>query len=268
MRSSSVFLVGAAVFGQSSAHYMFGRLILDNKWTNTWEYVRQISPGSGIIGDPISLLQPNIEPKSTDIVCGRNATLAWNKPKTASIVAGSRVGFGAGEAKLDGTMDRARVYHPGYLSAWLSKSPTDDLNAYKGDGDWFKILSVTGRTEQSIDFADPYFKPYGDALKRKWGAFYVDSWNFTIPATTPPGKYLLRIEHIFPNTQDSQFYPNCAHVDILPPSSTPAAVGIPGPLVKIPGVYVRGQPDVYFDKYNLDLDIDKWVPPKPEVWKG
>jgi hypothetical protein len=34
---------------------------------------------------------------------------------------------------------------------------------------------VTGRTEQSIDFADPYFKPYGDALKRKWGAFYVDS---------------------------------------------------------------------------------------------
>lgn len=64
-------------------------------------------------------------------------------------------------------------------------------------------------------------------------------WNFTIPATTPPGNYLVRWESIFPNTQDAQFYVNCAHVKIV---NEGAAVE-PGEkyLVKIPGVYVRGQ---------------------------
>lgn len=67
------------------------------------------------------------------------------------------------------------MYHPGFGSAWLSKSPTDDLENYQGDGDWFKILSVTGRTEQSIDFTDPEWAPYNDRFKAVWGTFHLDS---------------------------------------------------------------------------------------------
>jgi hypothetical protein len=39
-----------------------------------------------------------------------------------------------------------------------------------------------------------------------------------------------------------QWYPNCAHVEIV---NDGPAVGKPGPLVKIPGVYVLGQPGTY-----------------------
>ena len=67
---------------------------------------------------------------------------------------------------------------------------------------------------------------------------YINQYNFTIPKTTPPGHYLLRFEHVFPNQVDAQFYMNCAHVEIL---NSDGDVGTPGPLVKIPSVYERGQ---------------------------
>jgi hypothetical protein len=70
----------------------------------------------------------------------------------------------------------------------------------------------------------------------------LKKYNFTIPASTPPGSYLLRFEHIFPNEVDAQYYVNCAHVEIV---SSGEDEGTPGPLVKIPGVYTRGQPGTY-----------------------
>lgn len=30
-------------------------------------------------------------------------------------------------------------YHPGPAQVWLSRAPNDDLKAYHGDGDWFKV---------------------------------------------------------------------------------------------------------------------------------
>ena len=40
----------------------------------------------------------------------------------------------------------------------------------------------------------------------------------TIPKTTPPGQYLMRVEHIYPSVKnDSQFYVNCAQVNIVGP---------------------------------------------------
>jgi hypothetical protein len=91
-------------------------------------------------------------------------------------------------------------------------------------------------------------------------------WNFTIPATTPAGLYLLRWEHIFPNAYDAQFYVNCAHVEVV----NDGAASTPGPTVKIPGLYTRGQKDVYFSSYDYGVprNLDGFVPPKPEVWSG
>ena len=67
------------------------------------------------------------------------------------------------------------MYHPGFASAWLSKSPTDDLDAYTGDGDWFKILVVTGRTEQSLDYSNPENEKHYDTYKSPWGTFRLTS---------------------------------------------------------------------------------------------
>lgn len=163
-------------------------------------------------------------------------------------------------------------------------------------GDWFKILQITGRESQSIDFSLPENAKREDKNKSVWGTYLIESvwpspsfflltypiypapphrhlahltipqWNFTIPATTPPGSYLLRWEVIFPNQVDAQFYVNCAHVQVV----NDGVVGIPGPLVKIPGLYERGQKDVYFSSYDYGIggSLDGFVPPKPEVWRG
>ncbi|KAF2008894.1 lytic polysaccharide monooxygenase [Aaosphaeria arxii CBS 175.79] len=265
----AIILLVALVFRQSQAHYLTGRLIFDNHWTDTWEYVRKISPYDGPLSDPnLALVYPNTDPASLDLRCGRNATKNWSTTKTAVLKAGDKVGFGAGAPTI--SLDKiARIYHPGFGSVWMSKSPHDDVDRYEGDGDWFKILQIVGRTEQSLDFEDPGNKNLYDRYKAMWGTFNVQSWNFTIPATTPPGKYLLRFEHVFPNTYDSQFYVNCAHIEVV----NPGVVGTPSPLVKIPGIYERGQPDVYFDHYNSSFiehpeDISWFIPPQPNVWKG
>jgi len=38
------------------------------------------------------------------------------------------------------------MYHPGVGQAYLSK-PTSDLESYTGDGDWFKIGSITSTSD-------------------------------------------------------------------------------------------------------------------------
>ncbi|RYP22182.1 hypothetical protein DL765_001830 [Monosporascus sp. GIB2] len=261
MKCSTTLLFSSTLLCPINAHYVFGRLILDGKWTKTWEYIREVSPAQGM--DWEAILAPNKEPNSLDLRCGRNASISWSQVKTATVRAGDTVGFGAGEPKLQ-IDPKAWIYHQGFASAWLSKSPVDDLHAYTGNGDWFKILVVTGRTEQSVDLSDPVYHPY-DPGKAIWGTYLVDSWNFTIPTKTPPGKYLLRFEHIYPDQSDAQFYVNCAHVEIV---NTSGDIGTPGPLVKIPGVYKRGQQDVYFSSFGWGFNISTFVPPKPAVWTG
>jgi hypothetical protein len=65
------------------------------------DFNRQISPlPNSRPDDETALVSPNIEPQSLDLRCGRNASVAWNKPKTATVRAGDRVGFAAGEPKL------------------------------------------------------------------------------------------------------------------------------------------------------------------------
>jgi hypothetical protein len=59
---------------------------------------REISPYGS---DPdLALVYPNTEPNSVDLRCGRNASISWNRPKTATVHAGDRIGFAVGEPKL------------------------------------------------------------------------------------------------------------------------------------------------------------------------
>ncbi|KAI1483726.1 glycoside hydrolase family 61 protein [Daldinia sp. EC12] len=261
MKYSSIALLGSSLLGVANAHYHFPHLILNNTWTESFEYVRQVAPFPDTDSD-LALSWPLLDPDSIDIRCGRNASVDFARVKTATVQAGDRVGFGLANASaING---RGTMFHPGFGSAWLSKSTTDDLHDYAGDGDWFKILNVTGRTEQSIDFSLPVFAAYKEDYQAQWGTYLLNSYNFTIPESTPPGKYLLRWEHIYPIQRDSQIYVNCAHIEVVNPSDK---IGTPTPTVKIPGVYKNGQPDLYFHVSPYQ-DFATILPPQPTVWSG
>ncbi|PVI00509.1 lytic polysaccharide monooxygenase [Periconia macrospinosa] len=261
MKSVTVLLASFALLAPTNAHYFFSRLILDGKWTSTWEYVREISPYPGDT-TKLAMAYPNTDPDSPDLRCGRNATIGWSQPKTATVKAGDTIGFGAAEYEL---VEVPRMYHPGVASAWLSKV-TGDLNQYLGDGEWVKIMQTREREAQSVDFTKEENKLLYNQMKSLWATFQADSWNFTIPATAPSGRYLLRYEHMFPNPQDTQFYVNCANIEVVNEGTEgafPAGV-------KIPGVYTRGQKDVYFSTYDYGLkgSLDGYKTPAPEPWKG
>ena len=72
--------------------------------------------------------------------------------------------------------------------------------------------------------------------------------TFTIPKTTPPGKYLLRVEHfnISPSYNQTQQFINCAHVEV-----TGEGGGTPGPFVKFPGAYDIKDPGKYYSSSTL-----------------
>jgi Auxiliary Activity family 9 (formerly GH61) len=64
--------------------------------------------------------------------------------------------------------------------------------------------------------------------------------NFTIPLTTPPGKYLLRVEHLYvrPAFNTTQFYIECAQIEVLgPKGGREARTPTPEYMVKFPGAY-------------------------------
>jgi hypothetical protein len=197
------------------------------------------------------------------------------------VKAGESVGFAWGEPKSS-IVERG-AYHPGFAGIWMSKAGDGvDLAAYDGGGDWFKILQIVGRESQSVDFSLPENKRREDTHKSIWGTYLIESVSVhsfppphSQPSTHPPYSgtsqsqpppHLLRWEHIFPNVYDAQYYVNCAHVQVI----NDGPVGTPGPLVKIPGVYTRGQKDVYFSSYDYGVprNLTGFVPPKPEVWRG
>jgi hypothetical protein len=74
------------------------------------------------------------------------------------------------------------------------------------------------------------------------------SVSFKIPAATPSGDYLLRVEHIGLHVAQSsggaQFYISCGQVTV-----TGGGSGTPGPLVSFPGAYKATDPGILIDIY-------------------
>jgi hypothetical protein len=72
--------------------------------------------------------------------------------------------------------------------------------------------------------------------------------SFTIPAATPPGDYLFRVEHIGLHVAQSsggaQFYLSCGQITV-----TGSGSGTPGPLVAFPGAYSATDPGILIDIY-------------------
>jgi hypothetical protein len=207
MRSWHTLASAAALLHGVSAHYRFIALNANNTITTDWEYVRQDTNSNSPVTDVTS----------DDIRCNVGSLSYGAETAIATVAAGSTVG-----AHWD-----VAPYHPGPGMAYLSKA-TGDITTYAGDGDWFKIWQDGPTfTSSAINFAT------GDGS--------MPDFNFTIPAATPPGDYLLRVEqvglHVASSEGGAQFYISCAQLHI-----TGSGSGTPSPTVKFPGAYSADDP--------------------------
>ncbi|KAJ6627620.1 glycosyl hydrolase family 61-domain-containing protein [Mycena sp. CBHHK59/15] len=217
MRSFSALLAVAALAAKASGHYIWPSLIVGGANTSEWQYVRETNNWQD--------LNPLTNVNLTDVRC-YDSTQSGTA-STMSVTAGSTVGF-----TVSG--NPANLYHPGVLNVYMAKAPSGtDVAGWDGSGDvWFRIYQITAVTDGGSTITFP--------------ATGMSEVTFPIPAETPSGQYLIRIEHIALHVASSyggaQFYIACSQVDVR-------GTGTPGPLVSFPGAYtVRPSPsiDIYY----------------------
>ncbi|KAH7117702.1 fungal cellulose binding domain-containing protein [Dendryphion nanum] len=235
------------------AHYGFPLVIINGIASAWWEYVRPT--GLDSFGGQWF---PNYDWFTEPQVCGVNGTKTGHRTKTAVVEAGSRVDFLAFAATyVEGYIEPREfnrgdgVGHPGPGQFYLSKAP-GAIEDYEGDGEWFKI-GLSGASDG-----------------QHWDSDGQASLNVTIPKTTPPGKYLLRVEHfnIQPYYNQTQMYVNCAQIEITGPGG-----GTPGPTIKFPGGYDPKDPGIWiprsmYQPYKPSELLKNYKGPGPAVWKG
>ncbi|GLB44353.1 putative glycoside hydrolase family 61 protein [Lyophyllum shimeji] len=168
---------------------------------------------------------------SNDVRCNVNPGQA---SETVSVAAGSTIGF-----KLDNT-----IYHQGPAAIYLGKAPSTAASWDGSGANWFKIAEW-GATFNPFGFTD----------------LNASQLTTTIPANTPPGEYLVRIEQIGLHVAGApQWYISCAQIKI-----TGSGSGNP-PKVSIPGYVSASDP-------GLTVNIYYPVPtsykvPGPAAWRG
>ncbi|KAI4958788.1 hypothetical protein J4E86_004394 [Alternaria arbusti] len=247
MKSVVLPWLATAFAQQASAHYVFNRLIVNNTISREFQYVRDVSGNAGTYNDLWLKTFPIYGPENANVTCGRGSFPVHNADtiQTATIVAGSDVGLMVSGPYYEGDV-QGYIFHEGPGQVFLSKLPdgTKSLMEYDGKGDFFKI-AYAGPTD-----------------KTTWSTMDTLAINFTIPAATPSGQYLLRIEHFMPSMTlgQSQWFVNCAHLDIVGGGN-----GSPGPMVRFPNAYAEDDPSIWFPTPN---DLSLYKEPTPAVWKG
>ncbi|CAI6338407.1 unnamed protein product [Periconia digitata] len=218
------------------AHYTFPRLVVNGKAVEDkdWSATRKTKNAESKTG---------IEnPTSGDIRCYQ----ASNAANIATVPAGSTIHY----------ISTQQVNHPGPTQYYLAKVPSGaSLTSWDGSGAvWFKV----GTTMPTVDASKQMTWPAQNEYKTA---------NATIPAATPDGEYLLRVEHIALHmamqANKAQFYLACTQVKI-----TGGGSGSPGPLVSLPGAYKSTDPGILVDLNKIAQAPDTYQPPGPAVWKG
>jgi len=224
-----LFFGAIALMDSTAAHYRFTSLIVNGTTTSEYYYVRKNT----------NFNSPVTDVTSTDLRCNVGGLASGATTNTATVVAGDTVGF---------ALDKA-IFHPGPMNVYLGPV-TGDINTYDGSGKWFKINDLGATiTKTAIT----------------WAASNIDEYKFKIPAATPPGKYLLRIEHIglhvAQGSSGAQFYISCAQINVVGSGS-----GSPSPEVALPGAYKATDPGILIDIYYPIPTT--YTIPGPAVWKG
>ncbi|KAL2857296.1 glycosyl hydrolase family 61-domain-containing protein [Aspergillus pseudoustus] len=217
-----------------TAHWNLAALIVDGEVTEDYQYVRRTKNSNSPIKDVTS----------TDMICNNGGidddVLA--ETETYEVAAGAQVGFQV----------RDTWGHPGIQQVYLSKAP-DTAKGYKGDGDWFKIYSLTTSNVSSEGVA---WAPFEDNVG-------IKDFVFTLPEDLPAGEYLLRGEGLALHTAGSaggaEFYIGCAQIKV-----TGSGTGTPGPTVQFPGAYTGEEPGILVNIYYPPLT--SYTAPGPAVW--
>ncbi|KAH9907528.1 glycoside hydrolase [Xylariomycetidae sp. FL2044] len=216
----------------ANAHYTFPRLVVNGKaedkdWAST-RMTKNANTKQGIQ-----------DPTSADIRCYQSA----NAQSVLEIPAGATIHY----------VSTQQVNHPGPNQYYLAKVPEGQSAAtWDGSGAvWFKFHTEMP-TMQSTQLVWPGQNEY-------------KTTNATIPASTPDGEYLLRVEqialHMAMTQGQAQFYLACSQVKI-----TGGGSGTPGPLAALPGAYKSNDPGILV---NLQaIQPEAYVPPGPAVWTG
>lgn len=88
--------------------------------------------------------------------------------------------------------------------------------------------------------------------------------SFKIPASTPSGKYLVRVEsialHLAQAPGGAQMYISCGQIEV-----TGGGNGTPGPLVAFPGAYKGNDPGLIWPN---SPPRTSYTAPGPAVWEG
>ncbi|KAF2872297.1 glycosyl hydrolase family 61-domain-containing protein [Massariosphaeria phaeospora] len=259
--SNLLVLSTAACLPGASAHYTFWSLVINQNVTGIGEYVR--TPDR----DRKSLWRYPAYLANGTLALACNTDTFASAPNTsiATVTAGlDLLGFQSASKKGKyGSLRPYPVWHPGPLGIYLSKSETPDVRDYDGSGKWFKIYELGWNASVP---EGPV--PYGDPVR--WFAEETNTsslLHFPIPPTTPPGQYLLRIEHIFPQTtvESMQLYISCAQIEVQGPGG-----GTPGPLVQISDyLNVENQDLAVSQEMEWDYKVDPgYKIPGPKVWTG
>ncbi|KAK4209803.1 glycosyl hydrolase family 61-domain-containing protein [Rhypophila decipiens] len=221
MKFSTSALLGALLASGAEAHYRFSKFLHNGKLSGDWEYVRENSNG-------IMPTKQFITP-SDDFRCNSGSFNNAGRTKVAKVMPGDEIGFQL--------WYYATMQHPGPLTIHMSKAP-GDVRQYRGDGDWFKVhqMIICKAPGQYLDDKD-------------WCTWDKSTITFRIPNDTPPGQYLVRIEHIaLHGAKDghTEFYYECAQIEVGGNGQ-----GRPGPMVKIPGLYDSNDPALRFFIYGV-----------------
>jgi hypothetical protein len=223
-----------ALIPSVTAHWNLAALIVNGEVTEEYQYVRRTKNSNSPIEDVTS----------TDMICNNGGidddVLA--ETETYEVAAGDQVGFTV----------RDVWGHPGIQQVYLSKAP-EAAKTYKGDGDWFKIYSLTtsNLTSDPITWA-----PFEDNVG-------IKSFVFNLPEDLPAGEYLMRAEglalHAAGEFGGAQFYIGCAQIKV-----TGSGSGTPGPTVQFPGAYTGNEPGILVGMYWPPLR--NYTAPGPAVW--
>ena len=231
MKSISLLALVAPAVVQ--AHYIFNILIVNGQTIGgEYAYARRNS-------NSYNPAFTNDIVNSNDLRC--NVGARPGNTATYTVNAGDKIGF-----KL---FNREFIEHPGPGFVYMSKAP-GAVKDYDGSGEWFKAYEVGLCGSQSN-------------VDNNWCTWQKDRIEYTIPAKTPPGEYLVRVEHIGlheGHVGKAQFYIECFQLKINGNGG-----GNPSPTFKIPGIYKTNDPGIAFNKWN---GPKAYTMPGPKVWNG
>lgn len=224
----------------ANAHYTFSDLVVNGEQVGSaWQYIRehtrsfQPTKGSDILSD--------------DFRCNQGASSGADT-EVYTVKPGDKIAM---KQAFGGT----GMAHPGPVQVYVSKAPNDDVKSYDGSGDWVKVFE-----DLLCKSGDP------KALQTDaWCMWKEDRIEFTMPDTLPAGEYLVRAEHLaIHGAHDGQaeFYYSCAQVKL----DGSSASSVPGPSVKIPGVYQVDDAAINFSVWGSATSYPE--APGPEVVSG